>query len=76
MLRRGDSARRGGTTTLLAALNVLDGTVVGCCMPRHRHQEFLRFLNVVEAYEAAFTRAKDALLRAYLDNLRCAGMPE
>jgi hypothetical protein len=29
---------------LFAALNVLEGTVVGECMPRHRHQEFLRFL--------------------------------
>jgi transposase len=30
-------------------LNVLDGTVLGRCMQRHRHQEFLRFLNAVEA---------------------------
>ena len=36
--------KRHGTTTLFAALNVLDGTVIGECMPRHRHQEFLRFL--------------------------------
>jgi transposase len=36
--------KRNGTTTLFAALDVLDGTVVGECMPRHRHQEFLRFL--------------------------------
>jgi transposase len=36
--------KRHGTTTLFAALHVLDGTVVGECMPRHRHQEFLRFL--------------------------------
>lgn len=36
--------KRNGTTTLFAALGVLDGTVVGECMPRHRHQEFLRFL--------------------------------
>jgi transposase len=36
--------RRHGTTTLFAALNVLDGRVIGECMPRHRHQEFLRFL--------------------------------
>jgi len=36
--------QRNGTTTLFAALNVLEGTVVGECMPRHRHQEFLRFL--------------------------------
>jgi transposase len=40
---------RHGTTTLFAALNVLDGTVLGRCMARHRHQEFLRFLNAVEA---------------------------
>src|SRR5919205_1046731 len=40
---------RHGTTTLFAALDVLDGTVVGRCMQRHRHQEFLRFLNAVEA---------------------------
>jgi transposase len=36
--------KRNGTTTLFAALNVLGGTVVGECMPRHRHQEFLRFM--------------------------------
>ena len=40
--------KRHGTTTLFAALNVLDGTVVGRCMPRHTHQEFVRFLNAVE----------------------------
>ncbi len=39
---------RNGTTTLFAALNVLDGTVVGRCMPRHTHQEFIKFLNAVE----------------------------
>ena len=36
--------KRHGTTSLFAALNVLDGTVIGECMPRHRGQEFLRFL--------------------------------
>ena len=40
--------KRHGTTTLFAALNVLDGTVIGQCMQRHRHQEFIRFLNGVE----------------------------
>jgi len=30
---------------VFAALNVLDGTVIGQCMARHRHQEFIRFLN-------------------------------
>jgi transposase len=40
--------KRNGTTTLFAALNVLDGSVIGRCMQRHRHQEFIRFLNAVE----------------------------
>ena len=40
--------KRNGTTTLFAALNILDGTVIGPCMRRHRHQEFIRFLNAVE----------------------------
>ena len=41
--------KRHGTTTLFAALNVLDGTVIGRNMQRHPHQEFVRFLNAVEA---------------------------
>jgi transposase len=41
--------KRNGTTTLFAALNVLDGSVIGRNMQRHRHQEFIRFLNQVEA---------------------------
>src|SRR6201988_4148275 len=40
--------KRHGTTTLFAALNVLDGTIIGRCMQRHRHQEFIRFLNAIE----------------------------
>lgn len=36
--------KRHGATTLFAALNVLDGTVIGQNMQRHRHQEFIRFL--------------------------------
>ena len=40
---------RHGTTTLFAALNTLDGTVIGDCMPRHRHQEFIRFLKRIDA---------------------------
>lgn len=39
--------KRNGTTTLFAALNTLDGTVIGDCMPRHRHQEFIRFLQLI-----------------------------
>ena len=54
---------RNGTTTLFAALNVLDGRVIGRCMQRHRHQEFLRFLNAVEAAVPA-----GKLIHAILDN--------
>jgi transposase len=39
--------KRNGTTNLFAALNMLDGTVIGDCMPRHRHQEFIRFLQLI-----------------------------
>jgi transposase len=54
---------RHGTTTLFAALNVLDGTVLGRCMQRHRHQEFVRFLNAVEAAVPA-----GRLVHCILDN--------
>jgi transposase len=59
----GDRAAPDGTTTLFAALNVLDGTVIGRCMQRHRHQEFVRFLNAVEAAVPA-----GKLIHAILDN--------
>ncbi|MBU4195053.1 MAG: IS630 family transposase [Planctomycetes bacterium] len=39
--------KRNGTTTLFAALNVLEGKVIGTCMKRHRHQEYLKFLNQI-----------------------------
>ncbi len=54
---------RHGTTTLFAALNVLDGTVIGRCMQRHRHEEFIRFLNAVERKVAA-----GKLVHAVVDN--------
>lgn len=41
--------RRHGTATLFAALNVLDGSIIHRCLPRHRHQEFLAFLKVLDA---------------------------
>jgi len=40
--------KRHGTTTLFAALNVVTGKVIGRCMKKHRHQEYIRFLNAVE----------------------------
>jgi transposase len=41
--------KRHGTTTLFAALDILEGKVIRQCMNRHRHQEFIRFLNVIDA---------------------------
>jgi transposase len=55
--------KRNGTTTLFAALNVLDGSVIGRCMQRHRHQEFIRFLNAVETEVPA-----GKLVHAIVDN--------
>ena len=40
--------KRHGTTTLFAALNVLNGAVLATCKPRHRHQEFLSFLREID----------------------------
>jgi len=40
--------KRNGTTTLFAAFSMLDGKVIGDCMSRHRHQEFIRFLNTID----------------------------
>ncbi len=54
---------RHGTTTLFAALNVLDGTVIGSCKPRHRHQEFLQFM---EELDRKVPRKRDVHL--ILDN--------
>jgi transposase len=39
---------RHGTTSLFAALNMLDGTVIGQCLPRHRSQEFVKFLRTID----------------------------
>ncbi len=54
---------RNGTTTLFAALNILDGKVIGRCMQQHRHQEFIRFLNAVER-----TVPAGKLIHAIADN--------
>jgi len=40
--------KRNGTTTLFAALDVLTGAVIGQCLPRHRHTEFLKFLRTID----------------------------
>src|SRR5229473_1129030 len=41
--------KRNGTTTLFAALNTLNGKVISTCMPRHRHQEWLKFLRLIDS---------------------------
>ena len=56
--------KRRGTTTLFAAMNVLDGTVIGRNMQRHRHQEFIRFLHAVER-EVPARKAVHAILDNY-----------
>lgn len=55
--------KRNGTTTLFAALDVLEGKVIGRCMKRHRHQEFIRFLDTVEA-----NVSKNKAIHAIVDN--------
>ncbi len=55
--------KRNGTTTLFAAIDVLEGTVIGHCMQRHRHQEFIRFLNAIERAVPA-----GKLIHVILDN--------
>jgi transposase len=54
---------RHGTTTLFAALNVADGTLIGQCQERHRHQEWLKFLQLIDAQTPA-----DRQLHLILDN--------
>lgn len=56
--------KRHGTTTLFAALNVLDGKVIGECMPRHRAKEFVRFLKRIDR-----DTPQDLDLHVILDNL-------
>ena len=68
-LKRGKCAtlthdyKRHGTTTLFAALSVLEGKVIGRCVPRHRHQEFIRFIATVERSVPA-----GKVIHAILDN--------
>lgn len=63
--------KRNGTTTLFAALNVLEGKVIGDCYKRHRHQEFLKFLRRINR---AFPG--DTPLHLVMDNYGTHGTPE
>jgi transposase len=55
--------KRNGTTTLFAALNVLDGQVIGQCQPRHTHAEWLKFLRKIDR-----ETPKDKTLHLIADN--------
>lgn len=55
--------KRHGTTTLFAALNDLDGTVIGSCKKRHRHEEFLAFFEELDR-----KTPKDLDVHVVLDN--------
>lgn len=76
-LKRGRGAtmthdyKRNGTTTLFAALNVLDGSVIGRNMRRHRHQEFIRFLNALEV-----ELPSDKAVHVILDNYATHKQPK
>jgi len=63
--------KRHGTTTLFAALDVLTGHVVGQCLPRHRHQEFLRFLRKLDR-----SFPEDLDLHLIVDNYGTHSRPE
>jgi transposase len=56
--------KRSGTTTLFAALDAVDGKVIGRCMQRHRHQEFIRFLNAIQA-ETPLSKVVHVILDNY-----------
>ena len=63
--------KRNGTTTLFAALNVLDGTVISRNISRHRHQEFIRFLNDIDVKVP-----KRKAIHAIVDNYATHKHPE
>jgi transposase len=63
--------KRNGTTTLFAALDVLEGKVIGDCYKRHRHQEFLKFLRRVHREFPG-----NAPLHVVMDNYGTHGTPE
>src|SRR5438874_10331098 len=56
--------KRNGTATLFAALNTVDGKVISLCQERHRHQEFIRFLNDIDA-QLPKRQAIDAIVDNY-----------
>src|SRR6202140_2896470 len=45
--------KRNGTTSLFAAIDMLEGKIIGTCMDRHRHQEWIKFLNLIDVQTPA-----------------------
>ncbi len=66
--------KRTGTTTLFAALDVLEGRVISQCMQRHRHQEFIHFLNAIAA-EVPAGKLIHVILNNYAMHKRPKVMP-
>ena len=62
---------RHGTTTLFAALNTLDGSVISMCQPRHRHSEWLKFLRLINR-----STPKHLSLHLIVDNYATHSHPE
>jgi transposase len=63
--------KRHGTTTLFAALNTLDGSVISMCQPRHRHTEWLKFLRLINR-----STPKHLSLHLIVDNYATHSHPE
>ena len=63
--------KRHGTTTLFAALNTLDGSVISMCQPRHRHSEWLKFLRLIDR-----STPKHLTLHLVVDNYATHSHPE
>ena len=72
--------KRHGTTTLFAAIDMTEGRVISSCMPRHRHQEWIRFLGKIDRQTPKsldlhlvadnYSTHKHPAVRAWLDKHR------
>jgi hypothetical protein len=77
--------KRHGTTTLFAAFNILNGKVIGSCLPRHRGKEFIKFLNQLEKQVPPeldihlildnYSTHKSAAVRALAQTRKAAPLP-
>jgi transposase len=63
--------KRHGTTTLFAAMNTQDGTVIDLCLPTHNHKDWIRFLKLIDG-----RTPKDKALHLIMDNYSAHKTPE